>query len=250
MFLPLNQVKLTNVSIVRLKKGGKRFEIACYKNKVIEWRSQIETDLDNVLQTDQIFINVSKGQLASKEELIKAFKMDDTKEILLEILKKGELQVGEKERNQKLESMLKDIATIVSEKCVNPESKRPYPVTIIEKAMQDIHFSCNPNKNTKQQALEVIKLLQQKQIISLSRAQMRIRVCCPSKDGKRLKEKLSSLLALIEEEEFSNVLFEMTCLIDPGAFKEIGNIVSSETKGQGQFEVLNLKDHTEGDVTL
>ena len=30
MFLPLNQIKLTNVSVVRLKKGGKRFELACY----------------------------------------------------------------------------------------------------------------------------------------------------------------------------------------------------------------------------
>lgn len=28
------QIKLTNVSVVRLRKGGKRFEIACYKNKV------------------------------------------------------------------------------------------------------------------------------------------------------------------------------------------------------------------------
>lgn len=36
---PANQIKLTNVSVVRLKKGGKRFEIACYKNKVREWRT-------------------------------------------------------------------------------------------------------------------------------------------------------------------------------------------------------------------
>ena len=27
--LPSNQIKLTNVSLVRLKKGKKRFEIAC-----------------------------------------------------------------------------------------------------------------------------------------------------------------------------------------------------------------------------
>jgi ribosome maturation protein SDO1 len=31
---PSNQIKLTNVSLVRLKKAKKRFEIACYKNKV------------------------------------------------------------------------------------------------------------------------------------------------------------------------------------------------------------------------
>lgn len=35
---PVNQKRLTNVAIVRLKKGGKRFEIACYPNKVQEWK--------------------------------------------------------------------------------------------------------------------------------------------------------------------------------------------------------------------
>lgn len=39
LFTPSNQVKFTNVSIVRLKKGGKRFELACYKNKVQEYRN-------------------------------------------------------------------------------------------------------------------------------------------------------------------------------------------------------------------
>ena len=41
IFTPINQVKLTNVSIVRLKKGGKRFELACYKNKVQEYRNKV-----------------------------------------------------------------------------------------------------------------------------------------------------------------------------------------------------------------
>lgn len=41
IFTPTNQVKLTNVAVVRLKKAGKRFEIACYKNKVMSWRNKV-----------------------------------------------------------------------------------------------------------------------------------------------------------------------------------------------------------------
>jgi ribosome maturation protein SDO1 len=58
---PQTNIKLSNVSVVRLKKAGKRFEIACYKNKVLEYRSKVEKQLDQVLQIDQVFINVSKG---------------------------------------------------------------------------------------------------------------------------------------------------------------------------------------------
>lgn len=36
---PVTQVRLTNVAVVRLKQGGFRFEVACYKNKVLNWRS-------------------------------------------------------------------------------------------------------------------------------------------------------------------------------------------------------------------
>lgn len=133
---PSNQIKLTNVSLVRLKKGKKRFEIACYKNKVLEWRSGIETDLDNVLQIPNVFLNVSKGQTAPKEDLEKAFgKNKTTNDIILEILKKGEQQVGEKERAAQLERINNEVISIVASKLVDPRTKRVYTSGMIEKAL-------------------------------------------------------------------------------------------------------------------
>lgn len=41
IFTPTNQKRLTNIAVVRLKKGGKRFEIACYPNKVMPWRNKM-----------------------------------------------------------------------------------------------------------------------------------------------------------------------------------------------------------------
>lgn len=61
------------------------------------------------------------------------------------------MQVSDKERTQHLETTFKEIASIISGKCVNPETKRPYTITMIEQAMRDIHFSVNPNRNAKQQ---------------------------------------------------------------------------------------------------
>lgn len=110
-----------------------------------------ETDIDEVLQSKTVFANVSKGQVSKKEDLVSCFGMEDQEAICLEILAKGELQVSEKERHVQQDSMLKEIATAVADKCVNPESKRPYTVTLIEKGMKDIHFAVKPNRNAKQQ---------------------------------------------------------------------------------------------------
>ncbi|OAA33066.1 UPF0023 family protein [Moelleriella libera RCEF 2490] len=215
---PSNQIKLTNVSLVRLKKGKKRFEIACYKNKVMEWRSGIETDLDNVLQIPNVFLNVSKGQTAPREDLEKAFgKGKSTDDIVLEILKKGELQVGEKERAAQLQRVHNEVIGIVASKLVDPRTKRVYTSGMIEKALDMLSSQAHANaaeksaagsgagtpatgddaeakprakehnwtgvvttKSAKSQALEAMKALISYQPIPVARARMRLRVSCPT----------------------------------------------------------------------
>uniref|UniRef100_T1J5D7 GTPase Era, mitochondrial n=1 Tax=Strigamia maritima TaxID=126957 RepID=T1J5D7_STRMM len=241
IFTPTNQIRLTNVAIVRMKKGGKRFEIACYKNKVVSWRNNVEKDLDEVLQTHTVFLNVSKGQVAKKEDLVKIFGNDNQTEICKQILNKGELQVSERERQAQLGSTLKDIATNVADKCVNPDTKRPYPVTMIEKAMKDIHYSVKPTRNAKQQALDVIKQL--KTVMNIERAQMRLKIVLPVKEGRRLKEKIVKLVSKLESENWDTSSgLDLVCLIDPGCYREIDDLIRTETKGKGSMELLNLKD--------
>ena len=133
---PSNQIRLTNVSLVRLRKGKKRFEIPCYKNKILEYRSGTEKDLDNVLQINNVFLNVSKGQTAPNADLEKAFGKGVSREqVVLEILNKGEVQVGEKERGAELERMHKEVIDIVAGKVVDPKTKRVYTAGMIEKAL-------------------------------------------------------------------------------------------------------------------
>lgn len=66
-------------------------------------------------------------------------------------MKKGELQVGEKERAHELDNLWKEIAMQVAEKCVDPSTGRPYSVGIIEKAMREAGFSVETGKPAKSQ---------------------------------------------------------------------------------------------------
>jgi ribosome maturation protein SDO1 len=58
---------------VRLKKAGKRFELACYHNKVLNWRSKQEGNINEVLQIDKVFVDVSKGEFAKQKDMKAAF---------------------------------------------------------------------------------------------------------------------------------------------------------------------------------
>ena len=73
-----------------------------------------------------------------------------------------------------------------------------------------------------------------------------------AKDGKKFKEKMGKLSTSIQisSEEFIGASMQLICSIDPGVFRELDDLLSSETRGQGQLELLSLMDVTEGDETF
>ncbi|EIM83417.1 Shwachman-Bodian-diamond syndrome protein [Stereum hirsutum FP-91666 SS1] len=235
---PSGQIKLTNVSIVRLKKGGKRYEIACYKNKVQEWRNGVESDLDDVLQISNVFVNVSKGEVAKAGDLKKSFGTDNVQTVVKEILNKGDLQIGEKEREHDLTSLRREIATLVAEKCVDPATQTPHSVGIIEKAMNEAGFSVRANKNAKSQVSECIKLLQTNSTLPIQRARMRIRVSIPSADEARLRGKILEGVEKVEREGPDGDEWSTTLLIDPSHFRTITDLLNKECKGKGRIETI------------
>ncbi|KAG6857664.1 hypothetical protein H0H87_010233 [Tephrocybe sp. NHM501043] len=233
---PSNQIRRANIG----PRRGKRFEIACYKNKVQEWRTGVETNLDDVLQISNVFVNVSKGEVAKSGDLQKSFGTTEIADVVKEILKKGEVQVGEKERDHDLTALRKEIATLVAEKCVEPATQRPYPVGMIEKAMAEAGFSVKQNKTAKSQVSECIKQLQSDSNLPIQRARMRVRVSTPTAEGKRLREKITEGAEKIEDEETGQDDWEVIMLIDPGRFRVINEILQKECKGRGRIETMTF----------
>lgn len=78
--------------------------------------------------------------------------------ILQQILEKGELQVAGKERESQLSNQFRDIATIVMQKTINPETHRPYTISMIERLMHEIHFAVDPHNSSKKQVFWFVLL--------------------------------------------------------------------------------------------
>lgn len=238
---PKSVVKFTNVSQVRMRKGDKRFEIVCYRNKVQDWRSGVEKDLDEVLQVPQVFVNVGKGQVANSQDLSKYFGTSDVEKVVLEILNKGELQVGSKERQQQQMQMHQSVLQIIAAKVINPKNNRPYTASIIEKTLQKLEFRFNTAKPAKVQAIEAIKLLVEAQLIPIVRARMRIRVS-DDLNHKTYIDELKSQISVLESENVESGGWEITGLINPSDFRDIDKLVADNSNGEGLVEVLSVTE--------
>lgn len=186
---------------------------------MLEYRSGAEKDLDNVLQIPNVFLSVSKGETAPTADIEKAFgKGRSRDEVIQEILNKGEMQVGDKERGAQRERLEREVIDIVAGKVVDPRSKRVYTVGMIEKALEQLSIqgaqhkqdeahakssgSATPTtdggdakpkrkdmptwtgvvttKSAKSQALDAMRALIAWQPIPISRARMRLKVVSPA----------------------------------------------------------------------
>lgn len=244
---------------------------------MLEYRSGAETDLDNVLQIHSVFLSVSKGQTAPTQELAKAFGLKKPlDEIIMEILQKGEMQVGEKERHAQLERIHTEVLDIVAGKLVDPKSKRVYTTGMIEKALDQMSSQGSQKhveggkgstvvvpkgeeeldggkgkrrelpiwtgvvttKSAKSQALEAMKALIAWQPIPVSRARMRLRITCPAGILK-LAAKASPRKDRGEEVDRDDTIEKATGTVKDKILSYVEQIESQDTIGQ-DWELLGF----------
>mmetsp|Transcript_16901 Transcript_16901/g.35479 ORF Transcript_16901/g.35479 Transcript_16901/m.35479 type:complete len:461 (-) Transcript_16901:97-1479(-) len=258
---PVNQVRLTNVAVVRLSRGGNRFEVACYRNKIVNYRQGTETDLSEVLQTTRVFTNVSKGQFAKSSLLEKCFGTSDEEEVCRFILEKGDVQVSDLERNAQLESTIREVASMVSEKCVHPVSRRPYTMAQVRDAMKMAGFMVHPTRNTKQQFLDCVRLLQNTEVLSIERAKMQLALVFLSledEEEKSFETRRNAAIEMLVEAGVSENDIQapaagnsnrVVFLSDPSHYRQV-DAIARDASVKGRVEIIQQCLAEEGDVAL
>lgn len=229
---PVGFKVFTNVSIVRLKLQKSRFEIACYRNKVQDWRDKKETDINEVLQSSTIFRNAIKGDIAPKKELKHVFPNMEYEDIVKLILEKGEIQITDKERETTSSNTKKYIANIIFQKTYNKETGLPFPLDVILKTLNELEFKISDNQDAKKQALKAIKEIIDKNILPLERKMMKLNITIKDKNTmtdeefplfvKQFTDFLTEIQTDILEQNLQDKnSFQIKCKIKPNYYREL-----------------------------
>uniref|UniRef100_A0A7S4ELP0 C2H2-type domain-containing protein n=1 Tax=Pseudo-nitzschia australis TaxID=44445 RepID=A0A7S4ELP0_9STRA len=243
---PINHVQLTNVAVVRMNKGGKRFEIACYRNKVVNYRQGLELDLSEVVQTERVFVNVSKGEVAKAKDMQKVFGTKDEDEILKLILSKGQLQVSDLERSQQLEKTFAQIAEWISKNCVQPATDRPYTRSQIRHAMKEANVSIHPTKPLKRQYLDSVKLLQK--VMPIQRAKMELLLVVSPEDKTETETILKENNVSSSGAKETPSILKYQILVDPSLYRILSDAM--QKMSGARIEIVNQVVTKQGDVNL
>eukprot|EP00955_Chlamydomonas_euryale_P113224 366202-Chlamydomonas_euryale.AAC.7 len=142
------------------------------------------------------------------------------------------------------DNLFRDVSSVLAEKCVNPETNRPYTLTMLERALRDVHFNIDPKKSAKQQALEALPALQAK--FPIERARMRLRLSAPCDRRQQLLDIAERYGARLEGVSDEGTTSSMVVQVEPGAFRELHNQLQAEMGGMGRVEVLAVAVMAEG----
>ena len=189
---PVGQKVFTNISIVKLKLGKSRFELACYPNKVQDYRDKKEKDINEVLQAQEIFTDAIKGDLCPRKVLKEVFPKMTYQEVIKLILDKGDIQTGEREREKGTANLKRYISNIIVQKTYNTDNGLPFPQDMITQALDDINFKYNEKENEKKQALKAIKELISHGILPIERKLIQLKISLKKIENENnpiLKEK-------------------------------------------------------------
>ena len=211
----------------RIKAKGKQYEISVDLDAALKFKAG-KGDVMSALQSNQIYYDIKKGNIASSKDLQDAFNTTDIYEIAKKIILSGEVQKTQEFRDDEREKKIKQVVNLIV-KNASDQHGRPYTEERIKTAIHDIHYSFDGGPVEKQMNDIINKL---KEIIPIKIETKKIKLKVPA----RFTGQAYGMLQEYKESEewLSNGDLEVVMNIPAGLIIDFYDKINSITHGAVQ----------------
>ena len=221
----------------RITKGSDHFEILVKPEKALDYRMGKMSAITEVLVSETIYSDASKGTKVSEENLRKAFSTIDALKIAETILKTGTLQLTTEQRRKMVDEKRRQIVDFITRQCVDPKTNLPHPPLRIENAMEQIHYSIDLFKPVEEQAKDIIKLL--RIILPLKMEQVSVAVTVPAQYSARAYGTIKGLGTIKREEWRADGSWYGVVEMPAGLYAPFLGKLGDTTKGNGEAKIIS-----------
>ena len=155
---------------------SKGFEILVDQDKAFEFKQGKNISIQDILESDEIFKNVQKGERASSNDLKKAFDTDDINQVAKLIILKGELLIDASKRKELLDEKKKQVIYEISQNAIDPKTGIVHPPDRIESALTESGVKIDVNKSLQDQVKEAVEKINSILPISMEKVKVSIRI--------------------------------------------------------------------------
>jgi ribosome maturation protein SDO1 len=159
----------------RTTKQGKHFEILVDLDEALKVRKNAG-NIHSAVLTNDVFYNLKAGDVASSEDLMKAFGTDNVIEVADKIIKNGEVVLPADFLKKEQEQKYRQAVDFLVKNAVSPEG-RPYTPERIMKSLEEAKVNVK-NRPVDEQIEEIIQQL--KKVLPIKIEMKKIKVSIPA----------------------------------------------------------------------
>ena len=220
----------------RLVRKGEHFEVLVKPQLALLFRVGKIDSVSKVLVTEIIFSDADKGLRASEEKLNEAFGTSDPLKIGSIILKKGSLQLTMEQRKELIEDKRKKIISFISRQSIDPRTNLPHPPLRIEQAMEQIHYSIDPSRDTEEQVKDIIKLL--RPILPIKMENVMVSIVIPSQYAGKVYGTVKRLGTIKQEDWRADGSWLAILELPAGLYGRFLEEVGDKTRGNLEVKLI------------
>ena len=222
------------ISLARLKKFGKTFELSVNPDLALAYKRGEITDLNEVVLAEHIFTDAKKGLITPAAELEKIFKTTDFNKIAHIIIKEGEIQATSEHRNKEREQKLKQLVELIRRQAVDSRTGFPIPATRIEAAFEETKVHLDEHKSVEEQFPEVLSKI--RVVLPIKIEQKKMTLTIPSQFSGKLYP-VVHIYNVQKEDWLNNGDWKVIVEVPAGMVQEFIDKLNSITHGQVLVEM-------------
>jgi ribosome maturation protein SDO1 len=162
-----NKGNLENTVVARIKKGEHTFEVLVYPFIAWDFRHNYKNvTIEQVVAFEEVYSDVQKANIASKEVLLEVFDTDNIYKIAEKIVRDGDVQLTTAQRQMLHEKREKEVINYITQNAHDPKNKTPIPEQRILNAFEELKIKVNLNKQKEKEIEEIVDKL--KRIMPIS----------------------------------------------------------------------------------
>ncbi|MEM4703035.1 MAG: ribosome assembly factor SBDS [Candidatus Pacearchaeota archaeon] len=163
-------------TIAKLRIKNKTFEVLVDLDRALDLKKGKPGKIENALVTEIIFTDHKKGLRASSADLRASFGTENIYEIAEKIIKQGELQLPQEYREKMRDMKFKQIIDFLTKNCIDPRTGIPYTTIVLATALKEIGVRIDENRDATEQALVIIRKLEEKLPIKIATKRLMVTV--------------------------------------------------------------------------
>mgnify|MGYP001619320593 FL=1 len=225
-------------TIARLRKGSMIFETMVDLEKAIKFKKGEKIGINEVIRDNAIYSDLKKGMRVGSDVLISAFETDNFQEVVGKIVKRGDLEVTQKFRDEAVETRRKQVVDFLSRNALDARTNRPFTPDMISSALKQAGTKIE-NQSVEKQINNIIESLSRILPIKIETKKLRVRI--PAQHTG----KIYGLLQEYKEKEdwLSNGDLEVVLNIPVGLQSDFYDKLNSVTHGSATTQ--EVKEKTE-----